>query len=174
MNAPEYQALLEASWRRELTAAEAARLEAHWADHPEGRAEWLTEATLNRALRGLPNAPLASNFTAQVLQAVERERTQPKGRPAPSQGWKHWIHGFWHKAAWCGAALLILAGALQEYRYLNRTEMARDLAKIPAVATLPSPEILQDYDAIQVLAHVPAVPRNASTVSDDDLLAALQ
>ena len=46
---------------------------AHLAAHPEAQADWEAEAGLNDALGRLPDVAVSSNFTARVLQAVERE-----------------------------------------------------------------------------------------------------
>src|SRR6266581_310146 len=84
-NDPQYQRLLESSWRRELTEAEAAELRAWLAAHPEAQSDWMLEEGLNSALRGLSNAPVSSNFTARVVQAVERDVARRK----PSI-WRRW------------------------------------------------------------------------------------
>src|SRR5262245_52089399 len=73
MNESEYQALMEASWRRPLTDEEQARLDAWLRTHPAAHNEWEAEMALNRLLEQLPEAPVASNFTARVLQALDRE-----------------------------------------------------------------------------------------------------
>ena len=71
--------LRESSWRRKLTEAEQAELRAYLAAHPDARADWEMESALNAALTRLPDAPVPSNFTARVLQAVEREAVRPPG-----------------------------------------------------------------------------------------------
>src|ERR1035441_868191 len=70
---PNYNRLLELSWRRKLTDAEEAQLRALLESRPEAQADWDAEATLNAVLGRLPDAPVPSNFTARVLQTVERE-----------------------------------------------------------------------------------------------------
>ena len=79
MNEAEYQELQEAGWRRRLTPAEEARIQAWLAAQPERRAEWEAEAGLNQWLGQLPDVPVASNFTARVMQKLDRERlTAPR------------------------------------------------------------------------------------------------
>src|SRR5437667_12737472 len=73
MNDPVHNHLRELSWRRRLTSSEEAELRAWLAAHPEAQAQWEAEAGLNDALGLLPDAPLGSNFTARVLQAVQLE-----------------------------------------------------------------------------------------------------
>ena len=87
MNDSEYQMLLVESWRRGLTPGEKACLQSFLAEQPERAADWERETALNDALNRLPDAPVASNFTSLVMQAVEREskRTEPQG--GESFGW---------------------------------------------------------------------------------------
>src|SRR5271165_916325 len=88
MNDPLDQRFRELSWRREPAEAEAAELRAWLAAHPEAAAEWEAERQLNELLQQLPEAPpVASNFTARVLQAVKRETSA--ARPA-AHGWRSW------------------------------------------------------------------------------------
>src|SRR5207244_6508374 len=72
MNDPVYDPLSEVSWRRKLTTSEELQLRAWLAAHPEAQADWEDEARLNEMLGLLPDAPVASNFTNRVLQAVEQ------------------------------------------------------------------------------------------------------
>src|SRR5262245_27418143 len=73
MNDPLEKKLREISWRRKLSPAEEAELRAWLATHPDAEAEWKAEAGLNEILERLPNAPVPTNFTARVLEAIERE-----------------------------------------------------------------------------------------------------
>ena len=66
----------ELTWRRKLNASEEARLRAWLRTYPEAQAQFESETALNEALDSLPNAPVASNFTARVLQAVELEKSR--------------------------------------------------------------------------------------------------
>ena len=168
-----YRELLETSWRRELTSQEAARLRAFLAEHPEAQADWQAEAALSGLLRRLPEPAVASNFTAQVLRAVQMGQLGNE-RPLVAR-WQTWLGHLWPKAAWAAAALFLGTAALLEHRHLDRVRLARDLTSITVVASaLPSPEVLQDFEAVRQLSLVPAAPTGAPTVSDDDFLAALQ
>src|ERR1044072_8298015 len=73
MNNAELNRLLGLALRRKLTADEEAQVQACLARDPQARAAWEEEMALSQLLNGLPDAPLASNFTAQVLEAVERD-----------------------------------------------------------------------------------------------------
>src|ERR1035441_8301460 len=90
---PIYNRLRELSWRRKLTNAEEAQLRALLAAHPEAQADWDTEASLNAALGRLPDVPVTSNFTARVLQQVEREAATELRQGEPK--WQ-----FWRRLRW--------------------------------------------------------------------------
>jgi anti-sigma factor RsiW len=171
MNDLEYRKLLETSWRRPLTPEEQARLDQFLAEAPAARADWETETALSGVLDRLPEPPVASNFTAQVMRAIESERARPS---RPATAWPDWLGALWPKMAWAAVALLLAVGVFQGYGVLNRARMARDLANIPVVPTVPPADILQDFDAIQQLSQVPAASSSGQTISDEALLAALQ
>jgi hypothetical protein len=162
-NDPIYQRLRETGWRRKLTEAEAAKLRAWLAAHPEAAAEHEAESALNRALGHLPDAPMPSNFTTRILQAIEREEQQTAPRP--------------HDRSWLWrvlvprtvAAMLVLGvGALAtlQYRMKQRANIGDSLVTIATVPTMPSPQALEDFDVIQKL--------DAGSAADRELLALLQ
>jgi anti-sigma factor RsiW len=165
-NNPLYDRMREQRWRRPLTAAEAEELKSWLAAHPESRPDWAAEAGLGAALDQLPDVPVASNFTARVLQAVEREKAsaerQPLGWLAPGTWWRRWAP----RVALAG--LLVTTGAIS-YRHFEtarQAEVALSVATISDVSSLPSPEILKDFEAIQALNQTPP--------ADEELLALLQ
>ena len=171
---PVYQKLIETSWRRELTPEEQARLQSCLSARPETEADWRTERALNQLLRELPNPPLASNFTARVLRAAEAEQGRRERRSRWAKWWEDWIRVVLPKAAWAGLALLLAGGGLHQYHSLTRARIARDLAKIPVVLTLPDPKALIDFEPIRQFSRVSHPAGRAETFSDDDLLKALQ
>src|SRR5205823_10645958 len=118
-----------------------------------------------------PEAPLSSNFTSLVLRAVEAESEAP----APSG--PHWLKSRW--SHWWSrlvprVALGVLACCLGVAIFFQRQNEARNqrfagnVREFVQVATLPGPEVFEEFDAIQKLQP----PSFAST--DDDLLAALR
>ena len=161
MNESEFQQL--ASLRRPLTAAEQARVAAHLAACPEAHVEWEVEHNLNHLLARLPDAPLASNFTAQVLSALDREE-QATARGRAGLDWRRWTQSWLPRFALTG--LVACAGTLLVYQHhqSEREQMVKVLVEIAAV---PDAEALQDFDVIQRLSQVSAQP-------DDALLNALQ
>ena len=165
MNESEYQALVEASWRRSLTDDEQARLDDWLRTHPEAHNEWDAESALNRLLEQMPEPPVASNFTARVLQAVERETAAAARRESIFERVKRW---FWRPAPRVAWALLI-AGLLgfgyHQHQTNVRNQVAEGLSVMANVAALSDPAVLQDFEAIQRLGQ--------SAPSDDEELYAL-
>src|SRR5205807_2255871 len=89
---PLYERLLEISWRRKLTEAEAAELQAFLAGHPETQEEWADNANLNELLEiGLPAVPVPSNFNSRVLRELERqEAVEARAGAAKGKRWHFW------------------------------------------------------------------------------------
>jgi len=150
--------LRESGWRRKLTEAEQAELHAYLAAHPDARADWEMESALNAALTRLPDANVPSNFTARVLQAVEHEAARPRAR-----SW-HWN---WHtlvpRVAFAAAVIAFAGLAFQHHEiYRQRTALARNVALVTRGQPMPSPEALENFDAIRRMSQ----PQHA----DDELL----
>ncbi|MGO8836803.1 MAG: anti-sigma factor family protein [Limisphaerales bacterium] len=152
--------LRESGWRRKLTETELAGLRAHLAAHPEARADWEMESALNAALSGLPDAPVPSNFTARVLQAVDREAARPRG-------WSWNWHGLVPRVAFAAVVLAFTGLALHHHEmYSQRVALVRSVALVTGGQPLPSPEALENFDAIRRMSR----PQHA----DDELLALMQ
>jgi anti-sigma factor RsiW len=148
MNESDHNPLSEKSWRRKLTPAEAAELEAWLSEHPEAQADWETELRLTEVISRLPDAPAPSNFTARVLQAVERESAT--GNRRRGRFWKMSLRLLLPRAA--AAAVILGAGILAIHEHTvteRRAELAQSVKIVSGVRSLPSPQILQDFDTIQ-------------------------
>src|SRR5258708_3148486 len=137
MNESSLEQLREISWRRKLTPAEQARLSEWLAAHPEAQAEWETETGLNEVLAGLPNVPVASNFTARVVEAARREADGVQRSAKRSKKsvifWMRWLP----KA---GLGAVVLAAGLISYNHIQsarRAEWAQSLATVAEVPSLP-------------------------------------
>ena len=154
--------LLRLSLRAGLTPEDGARLDSLLAAHPEARATWEEDRALGRALQSLPDVPLSSNFTARVLRAVDLDAAQEARRPRS----RSWFRVLLPRLSWTAAALLLAFFGVQEYRAVQRLELARDVS-LMEMAKLPGADVLQDFDAINQL------PQIAAT-SDEELLNALQ
>ncbi len=167
INDPLYQRWREAGWRRKLTPAEEAELRTWLAAHPEAKADWEKEGELNEVLRRLPDPAVPSNFTARVMQAVELE-TAAQTRASGHRGllWP------WRRLRWLPRAailVLVLAGGMfscYEAQSARRQELARSVAVVASVTSLPDPQALEDFDAIYALRPAPA--------ADEELLVLLQ
>lgn len=147
-NDPAYRRLLEIAWRRALTEAEQAELRSWLAAHPEAAAGHELECALNDAFVRLPDAPVPSNFTARVLQAIEREENPAALR---SRDWTWVCRVLMPRTA---AAMLVLgvgAIATHQYRVKQRTAIRDSLVTIATVPSMPSAQALEDFDAVRKL-----------------------
>jgi len=105
-----------------------------------------------------------SNFTARVLQAVERDAATGARERAPRWVWT------WRVLV-PRVAVLVLAGgaglfAYQRHALAQRVELARSVATVADVRSLPSPQFLEDFDVIRRLLPTPP--------ADKDLLALME
>lgn len=167
MNDPLYHQLLEAGWRRKLTAEEAAELRAWLSAHPEQAADWQAETGLNEALGHLPDAPVPANFTARVLSRVDAWERETVASGSRGFLWKWTWHSLVPKAAFALALLLGLGVFSYEWHQgTQRVKLARNVAAVSDVAALPNPELLQDFEVIRRLGQTPP--------ADVELLALLQ
>jgi anti-sigma factor RsiW len=169
-----YQRLLEISWRRKLSDAEAAELQACLAAHPEVQAEWMDDANLNELLEALPVAPVPSNFTSRVLQELERQEAAEgqaaKGKPS----WRFWD---WRLRLLprAGLAAIVLGSGLlvyHQHQLAVKTEqitLGSDLATLAAAGGAMPSEVLTNYDAIRLMTAV-----NAKPTADADILRLLE
>lgn len=158
--------LMELGLRHELTAEEKARWRALVAAHPEMESEGEQELKLNELLRQLVDKPLASNFTAQVLSAIERE-SAPRPHAHWLSPWRFLASGRWMPKA--AAVMLVVAISLVFYQEqaIARAELARSVAVMSTMTKLISVENLQDFEAISRFSQ-------ARVEVDEELLAALK
>lgn len=163
MNDPICHRLRELMWRRKLTAAEEAELRAWLETHPAARKDWEAEAGLAAALERLPDTAVPNNFTARVLQAVEREAAAARRRTGG---------GLWRRLGWLPRAA-VATGVLgvgliacHQMQSVERKKLAESVIAVADIPSLPSPDILQDFDAIR--ASYPAA------APDEQLLALLK
>lgn len=162
-NDPVYQRLREIGWRRELTQAEQAELRAWLAAHPQAAIEHEIEMALDDALVRLPDAPLPTNFTARVLQAVHREERPSTPR---SRDWTWILRVLVPRTATAMLVLGVCGFAVHQYRVKQHVVIGDSLVTIATVPTMPSAQALEDFEAIQRLDSDPA--------ADKELIALLQ
>lgn len=165
---PVYQKLREISWRRPLTEPEQAELRAWVLAHPEAQAEVEAEATLSNTLAKLPEAPVPSNFTARVLQAIEREAvaaSRPKAAPI-----KSWWHIFLPRLA--VACVVVLGGVLVWQQQLTQQkDLARVAQEVASAKLLADPNVLTHFDEIASLMPAESTPDEGLLAMSEDLLA---
>jgi len=140
---------------RKLTAAEEAELRAWLAQHPDQREDWEAESRLAEILSRLPDVPVPSNFTARVLQAVERE-ARMAGKPQRSRaGWFFRLLVPRLAVAAVILGLAVFTYTHQEHQAARRAQLVQGVQMVAGVSSLPSPEILQDFDTIRQMSSTP-------------------
>ena len=166
MNESGYQQLRELNWRRKLTANEEARLQEYFLLHPEAQADWESEAAVTQLLHQLPDAPVATNFTALVMQAVDHDiRLAERATEYHPSLWQ-WLHRWAPRAAWTSLALSGVFLAYAQYQNFSRAQFAKGVAQVSKMAALPNLEVFEDFEAIHRISQV--------TPDDSEVLAALK
>ena len=160
MNQSEFDNLLQTAIERDLTDGQLARLERWLAANPADQAEW---EALDHLLATLPDTPVATNFTARVLDEVRRAET---AHPALGQAWWQRLLAPQFRPVQIAAAatLAMVIGGVGYQSHLNqsRAEMA---AAVASIAEFP-PGFLADFEAIGAVAQADAI--------DEELWAALK
>lgn len=123
------------------------------------------DTLLDALLHKLPERPVASNFTFRVLQAVEQERIAARKRAS----WFELLHHplqLIPRLAVAALALCLGLFSYQRYEATTQVRMAESVAIVAQVSSLPSPDLLQDFEAVRHLSATPA--------ADEELLTLLQ
>ncbi len=156
MTEREYNDLREISWRRPLHPAEEAQVQTYLALHPEALSDWEAESGLTHLLDQTADVPLASNFTAQVLQALDREDAAPARRAILARWWQRWLQNPLPRLAWATAILLATFYGYQQYQHHEQEQLTKGLVQFSRASGLNEPTVFQDFDVIQRLGQVPA------------------
>ncbi len=117
---------------------------------------------LRELLSRLPDAPVASNFTARVMQAVALEESRRARRWNFIPNWR----AFLPRAAVATAVILFAGLTLQHHELAARRATFAKNAALVAETPMPSVDALKNFDAIRRMSQ----PARA----DDELLALLQ
>lgn len=151
MHEPDRSELLNEGLRRKLAPSEEAQLQKEL--ETAGQTNLDEELHLNQLVRELPDAPLPSNFTAQVVQLAARENQSRR----PEWRWAGWVQELFstglRKATAAGVALSLTVVGYWQYQMSVRESVAQSLATISDVAVLPSVDMLKDFDAINQLEY---------------------
>lgn len=171
MNKAEFNDLSAELLRRRLTTQEERQVDNYLAEHPESKASWEEDLELALLLTQPTPAPVSSNFTNRVLEAVEvEERAARRSASREFPKLRSWWRGF----ATAGAALVVSIFVYQQYQTAQREALAKSLELVSGVTAamspatrskptgprptppLPSLEMLQDFEAINHLGETPA------------------
>lgn len=166
MKAAEFDRLLEKGLKGRLTPEERSRLEAHLADRPRDCERWNELRRLHQGLDNLPEPEAASNFTAAVLDRVRAEARRREDR-LRQPWWRRIPAPLWLPAAATAGIVLAAVAILRDPAPSDRRTVAENVATVSSLASLPSVDLLKDYDAIANLGQVPPAV-------DEELLAALE
>ncbi len=117
------------------------------------------ERRLTEALAKLPDAPVAFNFTACVMTAIDLEESRARRK------WRFSWHSFLPRIAFAAIAVGFAGFAFHQYEINNqRQQIANSVALV--ATQVPSVEALKNFDAIRRMSQ----PAHA----DDELLALYQ
>ncbi len=166
---PVYQKLREIGWRRPLHQAEQAELRAWLVAHPQAQAEVEADLILSAALAKLPEATVPTNFTARVLQAIEKEAAVAPRTAPPKSFW--WTRVFLPRFAL--TAILLVGGTLVYQQNLKRQRgsLANVAQEIIAAGSFSDPTVLADFEVIASLSPTMALADEKLLALSDDLLA---
>jgi len=167
---PAYQKLREISWRRPLTEAEQAELRVWLVANPAAQVEIEADEVLNLALARLPDAPMPSNFTARVLQAIEREAVAMK--PSATANSSRWWRVLLPRIA--GVALVVVVGSALAYRFQiakQNQALVTTAQEVAAVKPLADPLVMADFDVIARLSPTLGVADENLLALSEELLA---
>lgn len=118
---------------------------------------------LRALLARLPDAPVASNFTARVMSAVELEESRPLRPWHITWNWRALLP----RSAVAATVVLFVGLAFHHYELASqRTALAKNVALVAESLPLPSVDALKNFDVIQRMSQ----PAHA----DEELLALLQ
>ena len=178
MKYDELQYLMDLARRRPLKPDERDRLIGFMEANPDTWPGWEEDMALTRLLNRLPDAPLASNFSSRVMQAIAVEARQAERKPGPWR-WLGWLRGWPARVGFASCVALLALAGFQRHRLgepsdlaeIDRADLAESVATISEVVAIPSVEILKDFETIQSFSRVPAA---ADMEADLRLLAALE
>lgn len=165
---PLSQKLRETAWRRRLTPAEQAEWQAWLAAHPEAQAEAELDAALDVVLHSQKAAPVSSNFTARVMQAIEADaRREVRPIVQPRAWWRKLVP----RVALAALVLAVSALAYRQHLVGKQKELAGAAREIAGAQALSSAAIIEDFDVIRSLTPATAMADEKLLALSDELLA---
>jgi len=157
MTDQEFNQLREASWQRPLDPAEDARARAHLAANPGAQQDWELDTELTQLLAQVPDAPVPSNFTHQVLAAVDRDARLAASEASATAWWRRWGLGR-PLVRLAGGMAVVLALTITGYHHQQnrqQEQLTEALLRVTHAHGLSQPSLFQDFEAIQRLGQVP-------------------
>jgi anti-sigma factor RsiW len=140
-------------WGRDWSPEDEALLRSFLAANPGEQRALEDDLSLNKLLKQLPDARVSSNFTAQVMRAVQE---QDRSKPVRGGWLREFMPGKWR--ARLASATLLLGIGLFSYQHhqltTTRKAMAQSVAALSEVAMVSGFEALQDFEAIERLSQV--------------------
>jgi len=138
----------------------------------ELKERWEEDLRLLALLRGLPDAPLSSNFTARVVAQAEHELAADSRRPATVRSWLDSFGLPRLAVKLSGMALILGLSSIGYWRHLevNRSTLASSVVTISQgvqATAIPSVDLLLEFDQIAQL-------DNSMVWVDEELLEVLQ
>ncbi|HXF09401.1 MAG TPA: hypothetical protein VN625_01360 [Desulfuromonadaceae bacterium] len=116
---------------------------------------------LSDALSRLPDAPMPSNFTARLMQAIDLEESAAQ-RSVRRWNW----HALLPRIAVATAAIMFTGIAVRQYEASSQRHAIADSLAMVSTQPMPSVDALKNFDVIRRMSQ----PAHA----DDELLALLQ
>ncbi len=151
-----YDDLLATRWIRELRPDEQAALERLFAEQASYRAQWEEDVAIIEGVDRLPDIPVSTNFTSQVMQSLARRVDGASEKPSEEKTIRWWARlGFVPRLGVGFALVLAVFGSFLQYKQGDSSKMAESLVLVTESETVPSLEELQHFEAIQMLAQVP-------------------
>jgi hypothetical protein len=118
---------------------------------------------LRELLSRLPDAPVASNFTARVMQQIDLEESRHSRKRNFIFNWRVFLP----RAAVAAVVIGFTGLAFHRHEiYIQRAALAKNVVLMAGAQPLPSVEALKNFDAIQRMGQ----PARA----DEELLALMQ
>ncbi len=152
----EYDDLLAVRWIRPLNEREVARLERLMAQDEAMRSRWEEDMRLLEGVEALPDMPVATNFTAQVLAQVAKSEgiSEREAQPQRTGSWLSQLGWLPRFGLGC-AVVLAVGGTYLQMQERQSMAFVESLAAVEQSGTAPSVEELQHLEEIQLLAQVP-------------------
>lgn len=103
------------------------------------------QGQLRRLLSRLPDAPLASNFTVRVMQAIELEEMRRSRWRLSSWNWRV----FFPRAAGLTVTVGLAVVVFHQHELSTQRRELADSVVLVAAQPMPSVDALKNFDAIQ-------------------------